>query len=182
MESTFWTPLEVHDDKLCIPRQLAALTGIPMDDICANFDSICPEGWREEGVSLAELLEWCKQHERPFYYLHKGRLEVHLQDAPNPGVAFTTFDGHVYMYSSTRWVREFSTDAPAQSARLASDPKSKTPPWEEWAPYDGVKPGYFYTDDLFAVRRSLLETGRSPKVSLKDLHTHRPEVPVHQGG
>ena len=100
-----------------------------------------------------------------------GRLEVHLQDAPNPGVAFTTFDGHVYMYSSTRRVREFSTDAPAQSARLASDPKSKTPPWEEWALYDGVKPGYFYTDDLFAVRRSLLESGRSPKVSLKDLHT-----------
>ena len=56
---------EVHEDKLCIPRQLAALTGIPMEDICANFDSICPEGWREEGVSLAELLEWCKQHQRP---------------------------------------------------------------------------------------------------------------------
>jgi hypothetical protein len=93
---------EVHEDKLCIPRQLAALTGIPMEDLCANFDSLCPDGWREEGVSLAELLEWCKQHERPFYYLHKGRLEVHLQDAPNPGIAFTTFDGHVYMYSQAR--------------------------------------------------------------------------------
>jgi hypothetical protein len=46
---------EEHSDKLCVPRQLAALLRRPMADICESFDEMLDEGWRLQGVRPQEL-------------------------------------------------------------------------------------------------------------------------------
>ena len=42
---------EQHDDALCVPRQLAVLTRKPMGEVCASFDGLLEQGWREIGGS-----------------------------------------------------------------------------------------------------------------------------------
>ena len=37
--------LEEHDDKLCVPRQLAVFLQMYLQDTCAAFDNICDDGW-----------------------------------------------------------------------------------------------------------------------------------------
>ena len=33
---------EEHNDKLCVPRQIAVLLRMSLQDTCAAFDNICP--------------------------------------------------------------------------------------------------------------------------------------------
>ena len=42
---------EEHDDKLCVPRQLAVLLKMSLQDTCAAFDNICTDGWRLRRVT-----------------------------------------------------------------------------------------------------------------------------------
>ena len=69
--STAW---ESHDDKLCIPRQLAQLFGITLDDAISLFDEFLIPGWREIGVTPLELKELCRRQGRSFYFVSGHRL------------------------------------------------------------------------------------------------------------
>ena len=42
---------EEHGDNLCVPRQLAVLLKMTLQDTCAAFDNICDDGWRARGVT-----------------------------------------------------------------------------------------------------------------------------------
>ncbi len=168
---------ERHEDKLCLPRQLAAVTEEPLEDICANLDCICPEGWREEGVSPADVLEWCKQRGRPFCFLDKGVVERWSPEAPRgKTVCFTCFNGHAYCYDSARLFSSWAERAPqaplaGAPAHLESEPRESTaPPFAEWREFKGVlEPGHFYTETLRFWRQKLLASGRSPKPVMKSL-------------
>ena len=87
-------------------------------------------------------------------------------------MAFTTWDGHCYMYKSARVVSDWVVAAPqAQRTQLASEVVSSLPPVTEWKEWGGMpsKPGYFYCFDLRAVRAQLMNRGRNPKVTLRSL-------------
>ena len=44
-----------QDDCMCVPTQIAALTGQDAAKVADQFDAICP-GWREEGISSYSIL------------------------------------------------------------------------------------------------------------------------------
>ena len=53
---------------------------------------------------------------------------------------------------------------------VETETKSQLPPFDEWQSWNGeFLPGYFTTDDLMVVRREFLQSGRNPKVSLRNL-------------
>jgi len=52
---------------------------------------------------------------------------------------------------------------------LQHEAKAMQPPIEDWSYYEGTPtPGYFFARDLNFIRRKLLESGRSPKVTLQN--------------
>ena len=57
---------EEKGDCLCVPRQLAALLHKPLESICASFDEILEEGWRDLGIRPEELEKWCALHGHPY--------------------------------------------------------------------------------------------------------------------
>ena len=58
--------LESRDDLMCVPRQIAALTGQDEAKVADQFDDICP-GWREEGISSNSILEYAKKFDHSAY-------------------------------------------------------------------------------------------------------------------
>ena len=60
---------EQHNDRLCVPRQLAVLTHKSMGEVCASFDGLLEENWREYGVRPQEIEKWCALYGHP-YFLH----------------------------------------------------------------------------------------------------------------
>ena len=66
--------MESHDDKLCIPRQLAQLCFIPLDGAISYFDEFLTPGWQEVGVTPLEVKELCRRQGRSFYFLSGHRL------------------------------------------------------------------------------------------------------------
>ena len=67
---------EEHDDKLCLPRQLAVLLKMSLDDTCAAFDNMCEEGWRLRGVTPDEVLEFAKFHGCACVYWAGGQMQA----------------------------------------------------------------------------------------------------------
>jgi hypothetical protein len=65
---------EQHQDRLCVPRQLAVLTRRSMEEVCASFDGLLEEGWREEGVRPQEIERWCALYGHPYFLVRAGRL------------------------------------------------------------------------------------------------------------
>ena len=53
---------------------------------------------------------------------------------------------------------------------VATDTKTSLPLYETWQGWTGqCKPGHCAADDLMQVRRQMLESGRNPKVGLRNL-------------
>ena len=46
---------ESHDDKLCVPRQLADVLGVSIDTAIGYFDEFLEPGWQQRGVSALEV-------------------------------------------------------------------------------------------------------------------------------
>ena len=161
---------EQHDDCLCVPRQLAALTHRSMEEVCASFDGLLEEGWREIGVRPQEIERWCALHGHPYFLVRTGKL-VKIQEPPEKlgkAGAYCIYDGHAFFYKSARTVSNWhvATES-SHKPVLHQDHKSTLPEMKEWQvlPWP-VEPGHFFTVDLEATRRKLLESGRSPKISL----------------
>ena len=65
---------ETHDDRLCVPRQLAAVLGVSLDEAMSYFDEFLKPGWQEWGVAPLELKELCRRQGRSFYFLNGHRM------------------------------------------------------------------------------------------------------------
>ena len=70
-----------HEDRLCVPRQLAALTHRTMEEVCASFDGLLEECWREVGVRPQEIEKWCALHGHPYFLVRAGKL-IKIVDPP----------------------------------------------------------------------------------------------------
>jgi len=162
---------EQHDDCLCVPRQLAVLTRKPMGEVCASFDGLLEEGWRELGVRPQEIERWCALYGHPYLLVRAGKL-VKIVDLPvklGKAIAYCIYDGHAFFYKTARTVRNWSVSTGEYVARLVlqQEHKSVLPEMKEWRTLGSlIEPGFYFTGDLDAARKRLLESGRSPNVTL----------------
>ena len=96
LESAF----EQRPDKLCVPRQLAELMRLPLQEVLSDFDAICTKKtWREQGITPREIREFCLWRQAPMFYVDcQGRLLDKYEPTVKEqrAVAFTSWNGHAF--------------------------------------------------------------------------------------
>ena len=163
---------EERQDMLCVPRQIAELLKLPLQEVMEDFNSICPGNWQQRGVSPTEIRTFCVWRNAPMFYVDcRGRLLDCFQPAEKEekAIAFTSWNGHAFFYRSARAVAACDESEQRQRfRRLKRD--NPVPEFKEWQLWEGeIKSGYFYTEDLRGVRAQLLAEGHQPKVSMRGL-------------
>ena len=173
LESAF----EQRPDKLCVPRQLAELMRLPLQEVLSDFDAICTQKtWREQGITPREIREFCLWRQAPMFYVDcQGRLLDKYEPSVKEqrAVAFTSWNGHAFFYKSARTVAK--CEPIGERARYRGERKpSATPEFKDWREWEGeVASGHFYTEDLEQVRRELLAEGHCPKVVMRSMSEWR---------
>ena len=117
---------------LCVPRQLAELLKLPLEDILQDFDAICSGDWRQRGVSPAEI-EFCVWRNAPMFFVDcRGRLLDCFQPMQKEerAIAYTAWNGHAFFYKSARAVVECDEAERHRYRRQRQD--SSTPEFSEW--------------------------------------------------
>ena len=96
-----------HPDKLCVPRQLAVLLKISLDDVCAAFDNICADGWRLRGVTPDEMFEFAKFYGCPCYdwAVQTMAATYSPEHKLNRPLAFTSWEDHAFFTSVPNLLR-----------------------------------------------------------------------------
>lgn len=99
---------QTHDDKLCVPRQLAEVLDITMNEAMGWFDEFLNPEWRLVGVSPDQIKEMCHHQNRPLLVC-AGQRCVDRYDPPQKtkgvkAVGFTCWRGHAYFYRDARTV------------------------------------------------------------------------------
>ena len=162
---------EERPDMLCVPRQLAELLKLSLEDILQDFDAICSGDWRQRGVSPAEIRTFCVWRNAPMFFVDcRGRLLDCFQPMQKEerAIAYTAWNGHAFFYKSARAVVGCDEAERHRSRRQRQD--SSTPEFSEWKPWAGeIGCGHFWSEDLRSVRAQLLAAGHQPKVALRGL-------------
>ena len=52
-------PSAFEDKPLCVPRQLAELLQLSVEEVCVDFDAMLRHDWRRLGISAEEVREFC---------------------------------------------------------------------------------------------------------------------------
>ena len=158
--------------KDCVPRQLAALTGIDRCELDAEFDGIFSD-WRKYGVTPEHVIMWCARHRRPVYVAWYNQLIYRLIPegaAHEKGVAFCVWGDHAYFYRNTRAVAKLEPRPPANPSPSAIDGDNRNPKttdvrgWQEWSVEHGA--GKYWCACLEEARKCLLSMGHKPKVTV----------------
>ena len=141
-------PSAFEDKPLCVPRQLAELLQLSVEEVCADFDAMLRHDWRRLGISAEEVREFCVWRNAPMRVLSS---QGDLVDSYDPAlkehrtVCFLAFDGHCYMYRAVKRVLE-------RAARVLyrGEARQTLPPIQEWRRFDAadVQPGLFWCEDL----------------------------------
>ena len=160
-------PSAFEDKPLCVPRQLAELLQLSVEEVCADFDAMLRHDWRRLGISAEEVREFCVWRNAPMRVLSS---QGDLVDSYDPAlkehrtVCFLAFDGHCYMCRAVKRVLE------RQAARVLyrGEARQTLPPIQEWRRFDAadVQPGLFWCEELREARRQLMAVGESPKVAI----------------
>ena len=162
---------EERPDMLCVPRQLAELLKLSLEDILQDFDAICSGDWRQRGVSPAEIRTFCVWRNAPMFFVDcRGRLLDCFQPMQKEerAIAYTAWNGHAFFYKSARAVVGCDEAERHRYRRQRQD--SITPEFSEWKPWAGeIGCGHFWSEDLRSVRAQLLAAGHQPKVALRGL-------------
>ena len=157
---------------LCVPRQIAELLKLPLQEVMEDFNSICPGNWQQRGVSPAEIRTFSVWRNAPMFYVDcRGRLLDCFQPAEKEerAIAFTSWNGHAFFYRSARAVAACDESEQRQRFRRVKR-DNPLPDFKEWQLWEGeIKSGYFYTEDIRGVRAQLLAEGHQPKVSMRGL-------------
>ena len=102
-------PSAFEDKPLCVPRQLAELLQLSVEEVCADFDAMLRHVWRRLGISAEEVREFCVRRNAPMRVLSS---QGDLVDSYDPAlkehrtVCVLAFDGHCYMYRAVKRVLE----------------------------------------------------------------------------
>ena len=120
LESAF----EQRPDKLCVPRQLAELMRLPLQEVLsAAFGlrrNLHQKTWREQGITPREMREFCLWRQAPMFYVDcQGRLLDKYEPSVKEqrAVAFTSWNGHAFFYKSARTVAKCEPIGGREEAR-----------------------------------------------------------------
>ena len=162
---------EERPDMLCVPRQLAELLKLSLEDILQDFDAICSGDWRQRGVSPAEIRTFCVWRNAPMFFVDcRGRLLDCFQPMQKEerAIAYTAWNGHAFFYKSARAV--VGCDEAERHRYRPQRQDSSTPEFSEQKPWAGeIGCGHFWSEDLRSVRAQLLAAEHQPKVALRGL-------------
>lgn len=162
------------DDRLCVPRQIAAILQEDMGEICHALTEACQavygrDNW-ENGATARMIMEFCKKRGFGCVVVHCEEVIETLQGSPI--LAFTIHEDHAYFYKDLAVRKALARRNGEMTARMRKVQKqSQTPPAAEWEEFNGeIRPGHFWVfeDSIASVRASLLQQGRNPKVVMKD--------------
>ena len=67
---------DVEDKPLCVPRQLAELLQLSVEEVCADFDAMLRHDWRRLGISAEEVREFCVWRNAPMRVLSCEALQA----------------------------------------------------------------------------------------------------------
>ena len=137
-------PSAFEDKPLCVPRQLAELLQLSVEEVCADFDAVLRHDWRG-GARVLRVAQ--RADARAELLVDSYELKEHRT------VCFLAFDGHCYMYRAVlerQAVRVLYWGEIQEWRRDAAD----------------VQPGLFWCEDLREARRQLMAAGESPKVAI----------------
>ncbi len=165
---------EEVDDKLCCPRQIAAVLKLDFGTVCNDLATVerllyQTEKWEEEGVTPRMVLELCRMTGWGCAIVHHEQV---LETLPGrPVLAFTVHAGHSYFYSKQQVAKMLQRRRTTAVARLQKDQRNTTtPPASEWKAWGReLVPGHYAVaeDGLPQERAWFLEHGLHPKVLLK---------------
>ena len=153
---------EERPDMLCVPRQLAELLKLSLEDILQDFDAICSGDWRQRGVSPAEIRTFCVWRNAPMFFVDcRGRLLDCFQPMQKEerAIAYTAWNGHAFFYKSARAVVGCDEAERHRYRRQRQD--SSTPEFSEWKPWAGeIGCGHFWTCEACGPSCSQRGTGQ----------------------
>ena len=97
---------EERQDMLCVPRQLAELLKLPLQEVIEDFNSICPGNWQQRGVSPRRDPDLLRLAQRPHVLRRlQGAVDCFQPaEKEEKAIAFTSWNGHAFFYRSARAV------------------------------------------------------------------------------
>ncbi len=143
---------EEHDDKLCCPRQIAAVLKLDFVAVCEDLLVIerglyQTETWEEEGCTIEMIIAYTQMHGLGCCIVHNEQvLETR---AGNPILAFTMHEGHLYFYKSPRVRQALMARRTGAVTRLKkTQGATRTPIAADWKPWaNELEAGHFYVDE-----------------------------------
>ena len=82
-------PRAFEDKPLCVPRQLAELLQLSVEEVCADFDAMLRHDWRRLGISAEEVREFCVWRNAPMRVLSSQGDLVDSYDARSTEVVYS---------------------------------------------------------------------------------------------
>ncbi len=144
---------EDHDDKMCCPRQIAAILKLDLTDVCNDLLMVeralyQTEEWEQQGYSPRVVLEYCRMNDL-------GCVIVH-NEAVIETLAFPVHEGHSYFYKTPRVRLALMRRRTGETKKLKKAQRAATTPLtSEWKPWASViEDGHFFVpeDELSTVR------------------------------
>ena len=164
---------ENHNDKLCVPRQLAYILSKSINEIINDLNKL--GGDQVVGYCPATIVEYCRKELVRCVSVHNNEVLDRIEgDLDSPIVAFLIHGDHAYFYNQkgARVLhRRFKLVAGETTDRLKHHKESKQPPPSVWLKWEGEpKEGHFGVDeeDIQQIRQHLIACGKLPRVILKD--------------
>ena len=163
------------DDRLCVPRQIAAVLKRPMGDVLdqlreAELQLLGTDTIESLGCTPRVVLQFCRSQGLGAAVVHNEAVVETLPGKPT--LAFTVHEGHAFFYNSPHVRRSLQKRRPGGVAKMKKlQAATTTPPLSEWQEWSGeVAAGHLWAleDDLPSIRAQLLRGGRNCKVLMRD--------------
>lgn len=172
---------EQVDDRMCVPRQIAHITGAEFGSVCEALD-VCENKvygtcvWRSQGCTSKMIFEYARQQDLGAVCLHNDTVIETL--AGRRPLTFAVLGAHAYFYDNPQVARMLAKRRPHDFERLKREPaQTKAPDASEWIPLPDLREGlpdagfyYVPASEIDTVRGQFLSTGRHPKCILRDVH------------
>ena len=165
---------EVHDDKKCCARQIAAVLGLDFNEVCEMLSSVSTAFANGEGCSPQEIYDFAEKYNYGMVCLHNNVPT--LSRRGDPILAFQILGNHGYFFKKNSVAKTVLKWVVPESSREQLKRKYRLDKaWERPLHFEvGVDLGskgahhYFcHDDEVAAIRRHLLANKIVPKISLR---------------
>jgi hypothetical protein len=169
------------DDKLCCARQISAILGVDFAEVRLDLNRISAElrhmmcGRADRICTEETIIAYAKEKGLGCGFIHKNQMRYKAlpEEAGAKSLVFVVLDEHAYFYKLKiakllRWELGGDEQQQQQQISRAPDLTKAAPAYRTWEPWRGVfQPGHYHTTALRAAYLDFLESGRSPRLSMK---------------